>query len=104
MDDNKDSMIKNIRKKYKFTQLQVSKVLGISVRNYRDKERKKASFTQEEIMRLIELFDLNERQVYEIFYLDCLDSTFYNDEKHIGALSVEQIKKSIKNKWYKSSF
>ena len=47
------SSIRQIRKNMRLTQQDLANVLGLSLRNYRDKENKVVSFSQKEIIKLV---------------------------------------------------
>lgn len=52
-------LLYNLRKEQKkATQKDVAKYLGISVNSYRDKEKGKREFTQDEMFKLSKYFDL----------------------------------------------
>lgn len=61
--------IKVLRKSKGLTQQQTSDYVGISIRNYREKESGYLPFTQPEISRLITLFKLNAEEVLFYFFL-----------------------------------
>ncbi len=61
--------IKLLRKSKGITQQQASDFVGISIRNYREKESGYLPFSQFEISRLITLFNLNAEEVLFYFFL-----------------------------------
>lgn len=69
--------IKELRKKSNLTQSKISNMLGISNRNYREKECGHIPFNQLEIMKIIKIFNLNQQDIYTIFYLNGFKSKFY---------------------------
>ena len=67
---NTNKTIKQLRKNNKFTQQELSVLLGMSVRTYREKEIGNTPFTQLEIMKITMLFKLKQEQLFEIFFLN----------------------------------
>lgn len=88
--------VKALRKAAKLSQEEFSKIIGISLRNYRDKENGKTPFNQYEIMKLISFFELDADDAYNIFYLNGEKTIFYkkNDNTNIFIKS----KKKMHNK------
>lgn len=60
--------IKMLRKSRGLTQQEISDYIGISIRNYREKESGYLQFSQEEIAKLITLFSLNGDEVLFYFF------------------------------------
>lgn len=60
--------IKELRKKSKHTQKELSDILGISERNYRAKENGCVQFTSYEMIRLKKYFKLNYEDFFNIFF------------------------------------
>lgn len=77
MSNKSFSNVRELRKSYSLTQDEMSYFIGISVRNYREKERGNIPFSQIEIMKIILLFDLNPDDVYRLFYTKCINSSFW---------------------------
>ncbi len=79
------STIKALRKSKRITQEEFAKIIGISLRNYREKENGNAPFTQYEIIKLISFFDLDATMAYNIFYINGINTIFYknNDNRNI---------------------
>ncbi len=69
--------IVELRKSFCLTQKEMSFFIGISVRNYREKECGKIPFSQIEIMRMILIFDLSADDVYRLFYLKGITTSFW---------------------------
>lgn len=69
--------IKELRKKANITQSKISNMLGISNRNYREKECGHIPFNQLEIMKIIKIFNLSQSESYTLFYLNGFNSKFY---------------------------
>ena len=80
--------LKQLRQYYNITQLEVSNLIGISYRSYRDKEKGVIPFSQIEIIKLIKLFELEENDCYQLFYKDYL-----NNYKKLIMLSINDYKK-----------
>lgn len=80
--------LKQLRQHYNITQLEVSNLIGISCRSYRDKEKGVIPFSQIEIIKLIKLFELEENDCYQLFYKDYL-----NNYKKLIMLSINDYKK-----------
>ena len=72
--------IKDIRKKANLTQIQISNILGMSERNYRAKENGKLPFSQLEMMKIIQMFDLEKEELYELFYLNAFETSFWKND------------------------
>lgn len=77
MSSKQFSNVKELRKSYSLTQDEMSYFIGISVRNYREKERGNIPFSQIEIMKMILLFDLNPDDVFHLFYIKCINASFW---------------------------
>lgn len=71
--------IKELRKKSKHTQKELSDILGISERNYRAKENGELPFNQIEIIQLIKIYNLQKEELYELFYINAFQSTFWKN-------------------------
>ena len=69
--------IKELRKSEHKTQKQISDQLGMSVRNYREKEGGKLPFTQLEMMKLINLFNLEKDDLFQIFFVNGFKTIFW---------------------------
>ena len=69
--------LKSIRQSYELTQDQVGDYIGLSKRNYREKEIGNTPFTQIEIIRMVELFNLNADEVYTLFYFKAFATSFW---------------------------
>lgn len=82
--------LKDLRKHYNLTQLQVSNLIGISSRSYREKENGLVPFSQIEIVKLIKLFELEETDTYQLFYKDYLKS--YRKVKMISISEYKKLK------------
>lgn len=92
--------IKHLRKEYHLTQYEISYLLGMSVRNYREKESGKSGFTQEEIMKMIYLFEIESNDAYRLFFTQGHNALFFkNLHKDINSLkqNINRIK-SLKDK------
>ena len=72
--------LKEIRISYELTQIQVSDFVGLSMRHYREKESGNIPFSQTEIMRMIELFNLDADEVSTLFFQNAR-KTLLNKEK-----------------------
>lgn len=72
--------IKDIRKKANLTQIEISNMLGMSERNYRAKENGNLPFNQLEIMKLIQMFKLEKEELYELFYLNAFETSFWKND------------------------
>ena len=77
--------LKKLRRSHSLTQAQVSNFIGLSTRNYREKESGKIPFSQIEIMRMISLFKLNAEEVYTLFYQEGFSSYFWKNSKFFYA-------------------
>lgn len=88
--------VKILRKSKKLSQEEFSKILGISLRNYRDKENGKAPFTQYEIIKLISFFELDADDAYNIFYINGGKTTFYKKSDNTNIFINS--KKKVHNK------
>lgn len=89
------SSIKNLRKEFNLTQDEFSYILGMSARNYREKESGKICFTQCEIMKMIYFFEIESDDAFRIFYLKGYNSMFWkNNSKKIK--NMEENVKEIK--------
>ena len=73
--------LKTLRRSRSLTQNQVSYYVGLSIRNYREKECGKIPFSQIEIMRMISLFKLNAEEVYTLFYQKGFSTPFWKNSK-----------------------
>lgn len=69
--------LKEIRRSYELTQIQVSDFVGLSMRHYREKESGNIPFSQTEIMRMIELFNLDANEVYTLFFQNAKGNSFW---------------------------
>ena len=84
------SSIRQIRKSMRLTQQDLADVLGLSLRNYRDKENKVVSFSQKEIIKLVIFLKLNREEIYSIFIY------FENNKQLFGNKTLEELKSSMK--------
>lgn len=64
------STIKQLRKYKKISQKQISDYIGISERNYRDKENGISPFNQYEMMLLFSYFNMDKEDFFNIFFND----------------------------------
>ena len=74
---NPETTIKDLRKAKKLNQNDLSRIIGISERNYREKENGKVPFNQYEIIKLIIFFEMDAEDAYNIFYINAGNSLFY---------------------------
>ncbi len=74
---NPATTIKDLRKLKRLNQDDLSRIIGISPRNYREKENGKVPFNQYEIIKLISLFEMDAEDAYNIFYVNAENSLFY---------------------------
>ena len=74
---NPATTIKDLRKLKRLNQDDLSRIIGISPRNYREKENGKVPFNQYEIIKLISLFEMDAEDAYNIFYINAENSLFY---------------------------
>ena len=74
---NPATTIKDLRKLKRLNQDDLSRIIGISPRNYREKENGKVPFNQYEIIKLISLFEMEAEDAYNIFYVNAENSLFY---------------------------
>ena len=97
MSNKQFSNIKELRKAYSLTQDEMSYFIGMSVRNYREKERGNVPFSQIEIMKMILIFDLNPEDVYRLFYIKSINASFWKNEllnnKKQDTFKYENLKK-----------
>ena len=56
-----------MRKNLRLSQQDMAKILGLSLRSYRDKENKKISFTQKELILIALYFKLTADEAFQIF-------------------------------------
>lgn len=56
-----------IRKSMRLTQQDMADILGLSLRNYRDKENKMLPFNQTEIIKMAIYLRLSRDEIYKIF-------------------------------------
>lgn len=80
------SSIRQIRKNMRLTQQDLANVLGLSLRNYRDKENKVVSFSQKEIIKLVIYLKLNRDEIHKIFI------DYENNKQLFDNKSLETIK------------
>lgn len=74
--------VKELRKAFCLTQREMGFFIGISVRNYREKEQGHIPFSQLEIMKMILIFDLTPDDVYSLFYIKGINDLFW--KRNIG--------------------
>lgn len=84
------SSIRKIRKAMRLNQQDVANILGLSLRNYRDKENKVTSFTQKEIIKLVIYLKLSREEIYAIFI------DYENNKKLFNNQSIEELKESMR--------
>ena len=87
------SSIRGLRKEYKLTQDEFSYILGMSTRNYREKECGKVCFTQYEIMKMIYFFEIESDDAFRIFYLKGYNSIFWRNSSNKIKTMEDNIKK-----------
>ena len=73
--------MKFIRQKNNITQQQISTFLGLSERNYREKENGKSPFSQLEIMKIIRMFDLKKDELFQLFFINGFSSHFWKSDE-----------------------
>ena len=86
------SSIRQIRKNMRLTQQDLANVLGLSLRNYRDKENKAVSFSQKEIIKLVIYLKLNRDEIHKIFI------DYENNKQLFDNKSLETIKAELNSK------
>lgn len=86
------SSIRQIRKNMRLTQQDLANVLGVSLRNYRDKENKVVSFSQKEIIKLVIYLKLNRDEIHKIFI------DYENNKQLFDNKSLETIKAELNSK------
>ena len=75
--------IKQLRKNLKKTQEEMSDMLGMSTRNYREKECGKLPFSQLEIMKINKIFNLEKEELFQMFIVNGFNTSFWlNDLKN----------------------
>ena len=84
------SSIRQIRKAMRLTQQDLADILGLSLRNYRDKENRIVSFSQKEIIQLSVYLKLNREEIYSIFV------DFENNRSLFQNRTLEEIKLEMK--------
>lgn len=84
------SSIRQIRKAMRLTQQDLADILGLSLRNYRDKENRIVSFSQKEIIELSVYLKLNREEIYSIFI------DFENNRSLFENRSLEEVKLEMK--------
>ena len=84
--------IKLLRNKNNETQQDLANVLGLSLRNYRDKENKVVSFSQKEIIKLVIYLKLNRDEIHKIFI------DYENNKQLFDNKSLETIKAELNSK------
>ena len=72
MIEEKFENIKELRKYKRLTQIEMSKLLNMSLRNYRSKENGKLPFNQLEMIKIIRVFNLNYEETFHLFFINCL--------------------------------
>lgn len=80
-----------IRKSMRLTQKDMADILGLSLRNYRDKENKVLPFSQTEIIKISIYLKLSRDEIYKIF----LD---YNSNKKLFENQNIEISTKVKSK------
>ena len=86
------SSIRKIKKNMRLTQQDLANVLGLSLRNYRDKENKVVSFSQKEIIKLVIYLKLNRDEIHKIFI------DYENNKQLFDNKSLETIKAELNSK------
>ena len=86
------SSIRQTRKNMRLTQQDLANVLGLSLRNYRDKENKVVSFSQKEIIKLVIYLKLNRDEIHKIFI------DYENNKQLFDNKSLETIKAELNSK------
>lgn len=76
----------------RLTQQDLANVLGVSLRNYRDKENKVVSFSQKEIIKLVIYLKLNRDEIHKIFI------DYENNKQLFDNKSLETIKAELNSK------
>ncbi len=76
----------------RLTQQDLANVLGLSLRNYRDKENKVVSFSQKEIIKLVIYLKLNRDEIHKIFI------DYENNKQLFDNKSLETIKAELNSK------
>lgn len=74
----------------RLTQQDLADILGLSLRNYRDKENRIVSFSQKEIIELSVYLKLNREEIYSIFI------DFENNRSLFENRSLEEVKLEMK--------
>lgn len=74
---DKITTLRNLRRQYSITQIQMSEILGVNVKTYRNKEEGYTPFLQSEMMKIIIAFNLSAEEAFSIFYRKSLDSKFW---------------------------
>lgn len=69
--------IKQLRKNLKKTQEEMSDMLGMSTRNYREKECGKLPFSQLEIMKINKIFNLEKEELFQMFIVNGFNTSFW---------------------------
>lgn len=69
--------IKQLRKNLKKTQEEMSDMLGMSARNYREKECGKLPFSQLEIMKINKIFNLEKEELFQMFIVNGFNTIFW---------------------------
>ena len=77
MENKFDITLKKFRKNLSITQFQMSSIIGVSPKTYREKELGHYPFLQDEIIRIIQYFDLTAEQAFSMFYTNGVTQTFY---------------------------
>ena len=72
----------------RLTQQDLANVLGLSLRNYRDKENKVVSFSQKEIIKLVIYLKLNRDEIHKIF-IDYETNKQLFDNKSLETIKAE---------------
>ena len=70
-----------MRKNLRLSQQDMAKILGLSLRSYRDKENKKISFTQKELILIALYFKLTADEAFQIFLNYRNNSKLFNDDE-----------------------
>ena len=65
---NNNHSLKQLRRKKKISQKELSTLIGISERSYREKEKGHAPFNQHEMIRLKNYFNLNCEDFFCVFF------------------------------------
>ena len=74
----KVTSLRQFRISLSLTQKQMAFIIGTTRKTYREKELGHYPFSQEEIIRLVDYFDLSADDIYNFFYLTAKTYRFYS--------------------------